>query len=386
MRKLAVIVLVALLPATVALAQDVDTFFQKLRLQIHGNLAQGFLFSSGNNYLSTKSSQGSGKWTEGTLNVTRAITDRFRVGGQLHSYSLGQLGRQNVMLDWAHGDYNFASYFGVRAGKVKTPFGLYNDVQDIDAIHPWALLPQAFYGADARGFNLAHVGGVIYGEFHLSKRLGTFTYQAFGGIRSQPRNEGFAISMAEQGTSVGDINGPIGGIDLRWKTPLEGLALGAAYAKVRLDAPNAKTGLFPSPFTDRYQQELLYAQFERGKVTLSAEWKLNPVFFNLGSAPASYIPIRAWYAMASYRATRKLTVGCYYDQSWFFLANRDRQDPANHLKDVALSSRFDLNRHFYAKLEGHYMDGNSGSFYRVVNPEGLAKNTALLLARFGVAF
>jgi len=375
-----------LLAVTVASAQDGDNFFQKLHLQIHGNAAQGFLFSSSNNYLTTKSSDGSAKWTEGSLSVGKAITDRFHVGAQVHSYSLGQLGRQNVTLDWAYGDYKFSSYFGIRGGKVKTPFGLYNDVQDVDAVYPWALLPQALYPADSQGFGLSHTGGVVYGEFSPSKYVGTFVYQAFGGTRTQPRNGGFDITMAAQGISLGDESGPMGGIDLRWRTPLEGFAVGGAYAKIELDAPNARAGLFPLPMTDRYQEEQLYTQFEKGKITLSAEGKLNPVFLSMGPAPASYIPMRSWYAMASYRATKKLTLGSYYDQTWFFIHNRDRQDPANYLKDVAVSTRFDFDRYFYAKLEGHFMEGNSVGFYQVVNPNGLAKNTGLLLARFGFAF
>ncbi len=185
-----------LLAAGLAQAQDNESFWKKLRLQIHGNAVQGMLFSSRNNYLSTKSSDGSFKWTEGSLSVSRTFTDRFRVGAQVHSYSLGMLGRQNITLDWADADYKFNSYFGIRGGKVKTPFGLYNDVQDVDAVYPWALLPQGLYPADFRDFNLAHTGGVLYGEFRPSKYIGTFAYQAFGGIRSQPASGGFALALA----------------------------------------------------------------------------------------------------------------------------------------------------------------------------------------------
>jgi hypothetical protein len=88
----------------------------------------------------------------------------------------------------------------------------------------------------------------------------------------------------------------------------------------------------------------------------------------------------------SYRLTSKLTLGSYYDHTWFFNEGRDRQNPANYLGDVALSSRFDFNRLFYAKLEGHFMAGNAMGFYPQVNPDGYAKDTGLLLARFGFAF
>src|SRR4051812_36269347 len=106
MIAIGILVLAGLAPAQ-------NDFLQKLALRIHGSAAQGFLFSSSNNYLTANSSDGSAKWTEGSLNVGRSVTDSFRVGAQVHSYSLGQLDRQNVMLDWAYGDYKVNSLFGI---------------------------------------------------------------------------------------------------------------------------------------------------------------------------------------------------------------------------------------------------------------------------------
>ena len=58
-------------------------------LQIHGYASQGFLFSSKNNYLTTRSSQGSLQWTDGVISVTDSVTDKLRVGMQFHMYQLG---------------------------------------------------------------------------------------------------------------------------------------------------------------------------------------------------------------------------------------------------------------------------------------------------------
>src|SRR3954465_1528364 len=149
---------IILLGAGLAPAQDAGGILEKV--QIHGVLSQGLLFSSSNNYLTTKSSDGSLRWTEGAINFGSAISDKLHVGMQLRSYSLGTIGKQKVEIDWAYGDYKVNSYLGFRAGKVKTTTGLYNDIQDIDAVHPWALLPQSIYPADDRSFNLAHIGGV----------------------------------------------------------------------------------------------------------------------------------------------------------------------------------------------------------------------------------
>lgn len=184
---------------------------QDLHLQIHGNIAEGVLYGSGNNYLTADTTDGTAKWDEGALSVTSSINDKFRAGAQVHSWALGQLGRNNIELDWAYADYRFSSWFGVRAGQVKTPFGLYNEIQDVDAVTPWALLPQGMYPTDMRSFTLSHTGGVLYGDIGLGKHRGALSWSAFGGRRTQRQNEGFVMTMASMGISLGDCAGPICG-------------------------------------------------------------------------------------------------------------------------------------------------------------------------------
>jgi hypothetical protein len=119
---------------------------------VHGFVSQGFLFSSNNNYLSMKSSDGSPQWTDGAVNISDSLADNLRVGIQLHMYQLGEFGGSNVQVDWASGDYRVNDHFGFRAGKVKTVWGLFNDSQDIDAVFLWILLPQGSYQSTTRAF------------------------------------------------------------------------------------------------------------------------------------------------------------------------------------------------------------------------------------------
>jgi hypothetical protein len=72
---------------------------------VHGYVSQGFLFTSSNNYLSMKSSDGSAQWTDGAVNISDSLSDNLRVGIQLHMYQLGEFGGSNVQVDWASGDY-----------------------------------------------------------------------------------------------------------------------------------------------------------------------------------------------------------------------------------------------------------------------------------------
>jgi hypothetical protein len=47
-----------------------------------------------------------------TVNVSMAVTDKFRVGGQGYTRKIGSLDDFRPSLDWAYGDYKFASWFG----------------------------------------------------------------------------------------------------------------------------------------------------------------------------------------------------------------------------------------------------------------------------------
>jgi hypothetical protein len=356
------------------------------KMQIHGMLSQGFLFSSGNSYGTMDSEDGSFRWTEGALNFGTSLTDQLRLGIQLHSYSFGEVGAQRLALDWAYGDYKVNQFFGIRAGKVKTPSGLFNDLQDIDSLYPWALLPEAVYPVDLRDLHLAHTGFVAYGDVHPGKRGGDIAYQVFAGSRSADATDGFSIGLAEEGLNLGDTSGPTWGGDVRWNSPLSGWILGASYLKNDLKAPGATMDGVPTPYRLKYTTEDFYSQYDYKKVTLSMEWNIEPSYEYVGALPVDYSPSRVWYWMGTYHITDRWSAGAYYSTDWGPDGNRDRSDPANYSHETAVNTRFDFNKYFYLKVEGHYIDGEGDGLYSIYNPNGLERITRLFIMRAGFAF
>src|ERR1700730_1555762 len=89
-------------------------------VQIHSFGSQGFAYSNQNNYLTMKTSDGSFAMTDGGVNVSMRVSDRFRVGAQVYTSNVGELNKWHPQLDWAFADYKFKDWFGVRGGKVKT--------------------------------------------------------------------------------------------------------------------------------------------------------------------------------------------------------------------------------------------------------------------------
>ncbi|HUD56712.1 MAG TPA: hypothetical protein VMR02_15895 [Terracidiphilus sp.] len=166
-RFMAAAALAALSLTTALHAQDFN--IGNRPVQVHGFASQGYGYSNQNNFLTMNTSHGSPAFTEGALNLSMPISDKFRIDGQGYTRKIGSLDDFKPQLDWAYGDYKIAPWVGMRAGKVKTALGLYNDTQDMEFLHTWALLPQSIYPTDLRTTFIAHTGGDLYGRIPLKK-------------------------------------------------------------------------------------------------------------------------------------------------------------------------------------------------------------------------
>ncbi|MGP0019394.1 MAG: hypothetical protein ACLPHP_12550 [Candidatus Sulfotelmatobacter sp.] len=379
------------------LAQDLST------IQIHGFATQGFLYSSTNNYLSANTSGGSLAWNDGAVSVSDSLSDKLRVGIQLHMYQLGDLGGPTLQVDWATGDYKLNEHFGFRAGKFKIPIGLFNDSQDVDAVHLWALLPQSIYPTDNRSVTLSAMGGECYGIEKLGKKAGTLVYRAYAGYRPLDLTGGYVKSLnldlalidAEFGLPVTPVTvappGNVFGGDVRWQTPLKGLLIGSSAFDE--DEHGSAGAVAIRVVRNTVTQQ--YAQFERGKFFAAVETRRLPVTtFAVVTTAGGPIVIpdaidwRSWHVMTSYRVSEKLQIGTYY--SHFVNAGSGAGNNtaliSNYSKDWTVSSRYDFNSYFYGKLEEHFIHGTALGYYSDTNPNGEKPRSNVLAAKIGFSF
>jgi len=381
---IAAVVLAAMWPCdgVFASAQSMDD----LNLQVHGYAAQGFVYSTNNNWDTTDSTDGSSAWTEAVVNLTVQPESRLRIGVQARYYLLGNYGNQ-IVLDWAQADYKVNEHFGFRAGKVKSPIGLLNEIQDIDPAYLWILLPQSIYPIASRNSTLAHYGGVAYGTVSLGESLGKVEYSAYGGQRVVAGDDGFLQPLRDEGLTLPNgVSGPVFGGTLRWNIPIRGLMLGATESSQ--SASGAITaGLYQGTLSaPRFYVPYFFGTYERNKLTVAGEysrWASNSTI-QLSGAPSeiSYEDERAFYGMASYRLTGKLSGGLYYSS----LNNRQAAfTSARYQKDWALALRYDFNPYLYAKVEQHFVDGTAVGFGASDN-SNLKPDTRMTLLKLGVSF
>lgn len=357
-------------------------------VQVHGFATQGFLYSTDNNWNSTESSSGSAAWTEAVVNLTAAPEPRLRIGVQARYFLLGEYGNE-ITLDYAQADYKVNERFGFRVGKVKTPYGLLNEVQDVDPAYLWAILPQSIYPVASRNSQLAHYGAVVYGAIPFGDAFGKLEYRAFGGERVLSPGDGtFTALQANYGFSPTQaISIPVGGGTIRWNAPMQGLVFGITGVANHY-AGNVTVGPLAGSFDSSWVPVPIYfARFERAKWMLGGEYnRFAPDF--VATFPAygishAQVDQRAFYLMASYKPTAKLTTGLYYSSS---NNHRAAFTSDRYQKDWALASRYDFNPSLYLKAEQHIMDGTELGYIRVDNTGGLKPNTLLTLIKLGVSF
>src|SRR6266436_7663409 len=227
---------------------------QLAELQIHGFISQGFLLTSANDYLA-HSSEGSFEFTELGLNFTLQPMDRLTLGLQIFSHDLGPIGDYRATLDWYSVDYHWQDWLGIRAGRVKLPFGLYNDSSDIDSARTAVLLPQSIYPAQNRDFLLAQTGAEIYG-YKTVGAAGALDYRFYAGT--------IFLDVTNRPTSpitVVDLDVPyVAGGRVLW-LPFDGLRLRGSLQFLRLDT-DLLTSATTSPVAVRIPATLWVASAE----------------------------------------------------------------------------------------------------------------------------
>jgi predicted porin len=184
-----------------------------------------------------------------------------------------------------------------------------------------------------------------------------------------------------------------------WATPCEGLTLGATYQSLRFDwnydidssliGPLQKVGLLPKMFNGTLPVQFdvkLYvasAEYRAENLLLSAEYSRWIGDIDSASKLAMVHAVNErYYAMASYRIAPWFTPGVYY--SVYYPDVHQTRGRQNYQHDFAVTARYDINRFWLVKLEGHVMDGTAvldPALNGVANVSSLPKDWGLFLVK-----
>jgi hypothetical protein len=378
-----------------------ESFLDALPFDVHGFVSQGFIKSAENDYLA-KSKRGSFEFSEVGLNVTKQITSELRAGMQFFAHDLGPTGNYQPQADWFYADYRFRDWVGIRIGRIKVPFGLYNELNDIDAARAPVLLPQSIYPTDHREFAFAQTGGELYGNVPLPG-LGSLEYRLYGGTLSGSPGS----SPPPPGITVSNVEMPyvVGGRVL-WETPLEGLQAAFSLQQLQLDADYTLSPellaffkavsfvpadlVVPTPVkfkVTRWVGSLSYSAHDLDLTLEYSRW-LGEFDSRMPVLLPPHILNERYYAMASYRVTSWFTPSIYYSAYYPNILKRHQHAAYQH--DLAVSARYDLTPNWLFKVEGHYMRGTAYLDNRGLNggveAKDLEPNWALFMIKSTVYF
>ncbi len=385
-------------------AANITFGFDRGDVDIHGFVSQGYLRSSDNNYLGN-SKDGSFEFNEIGISFSALLTDDLRFGAQLISKDLGEYGNNDLAVDWAFLDYSVKDWLGFRAGKIKTPYGLYNRKRDADMLRTSVLMPQSVYHEGLRDLVFSFYGADIYGNVNLNA-FGFVDYEFFGGTFDIPSGGPFIITYISfmeysnfplytliNTATGGDWSGVeimfdhIEGGALTWNTPLSGLRFRATDLigkgslggmEINLADFGMGSDIIPvSADLNLEQASVFSVEYEIADFTFTAEYTKWEFTFDL-TVPADFLPLmtamgisslepvslEGYYGTISWDAFNWLTVGAAYGEYYPNADEKDGDDIKDAIpdywawqKDTSLSVRFNLSEYICVKLEAHFYDG-----------------------------
>ncbi len=367
-----------------------------LDINVHGLLAQGFIYTDTYNYLVSDSLNGSYQFNEAAINFTTDI-DKLSLGLQLMSKDLGDLYNNEIRLDWARASYLFNTGFKLNCGRIKIGMGLYGEARDLDS-STFIILPQGVYNKNIEEYYVS-MNGIGFSGFADTDFMGSFSYFAQTGLKQFELDGGIAKLYRGDlppGVEFLSIDSDqLHNAGLVWETPLPGLrfAYYVNYTDLKVQATNFDVGIvFNDVILDSYYclTETRSIEFTWNDLVIAAELWTNRLktestfqeafdpFGNPATDPFGN-PIRdfrdeirnmeGYYVSISYGISDKWAVATAYSVIYPFVNDRDGArriangtigyDHQAWQKDLTLAVRYDVTNNWNVKVEYHHIDGTA---------------------------
>ena len=337
-------------------------------MQLHGFLTQGAVITSDNNFLGQSNKKASMDFREIGVNASMRPTSDVQVSAGVLSHKAGATDNGDVRLDYGLVDWTVSSNEegrgGIRLGRVKLAYGLYNKTRDVALTRPSILLPQSIYFERTRNVTVASDGVELY----LDRYYETGSLFVTFGL-GQPQIGSAASKVALVGLT------PNGNFGSRMVPVFQAIFEGdggkyrLGFTTLQLDAnysPGVGDVLQAGQL--KFVPKIFSAQYNAESWSLTSEFALRPASTqNFGrNAPDSTMHGQSYYVQGSYRLAPKWEALLRYDVLYTDSEDRDGKAyaAASHLpaftrfsKDWTAGMRFDLTPEFMLRAEYHRVDG-----------------------------
>mgnify|MGYP000449588539 CR=1 FL=1 len=365
-------------------------------VQIHGFVSQGYLLTTETDWFGSTQDPGTFEFSEVAINVSTQPVERLRIGLQLVARDFADSGDNSVEVDWAFADWRATERAGLKVGRIKMPYGLYNESRDLDFDHATVFLPQVIYLPQLRDYTLAINGAMLYGGLKPGT-AGQLDGVVFGGGQNAREDGDLANYLTDLGAGdrFTDIHvDAVAGAVVTWLAPLDGLRMrlsgvgfwgfsadGQSEAVPIRGSPGVNADLDISTKIDQFYSGVASIEYQRQGLILAAEYLLeygktdtsvtaHPYTFVPGPLPGSTIRVElpeqpsqrsgytrteAMYAAASYRMLDRYELSLSRQLSF-----ADRENPSKKYdRSWALAGRYDIFANWLVKAEWQYHSGNA---------------------------
>jgi hypothetical protein len=352
------------LAATAARALDLlDGDFQ-----LHGFASLTLVNTTDNNFFGPSDDQVSKDFSEIGVNASWRLSPALHLSAQGLSRRAGGTDDGDVRLDYGIIDWTAlsseAGRGGIRLGRIKTAYGLYNTTRDVPFTRPSIILPQSIYFDRTRNLTVSADGAEIYLDRY--GEAGTLSASFAVG---QPQTDSDAAKVALVG-----LNRP-GSLDSKLAPDFQLLYEGAggryrlAFTALRLDLeyqPGFRDLLHAGKF--KLTPLIFSAQYLAENWSVTSEYALRrtsvkdfgPYFYN-GTADGE-----SYYLQGTYRLAAQWEALVRYDAYYADRDDRDGQDFAaatrapgfsRFARDWTIGLRYDVTPQFMLRAEAHRVDG-----------------------------
>ena len=222
-------------------ALTAPAFADESIFSLHGFGNQDYTKSTANSF---EESGVAGTWDNNFLGLVMSATvnDKSKVWAQLQANSTEQ-----ARFTWMFVDYQLNDDTNVHIGRVKFPWGIYNEYVDTRALQMSVSLPYAYSGEADMAYDAYNGVGVDY-SLSLQKN-GRLLLQGFlGNIYNPPApvwNPPYPNQVSQQDEEAITVDHHVIGGKITWETPVDGLRLMLSFNQTRI-ASTSDNGQAPN--------------------------------------------------------------------------------------------------------------------------------------------
>ncbi|MDY6853711.1 MAG: hypothetical protein SWO11_03230 [Thermodesulfobacteriota bacterium] len=341
-------------------------------LQIHGFFSQGYVITSDNNFYGKSDDNGTFDFREIGINSSYQPFPYLQFSLQILSRFAGEVDDGDLRLDYGTIDWTLVdrdtTQWGLRLGRGKVPFGLYNETRDVAFTRPSIFLSQSIYFDRTRDLAISADGLYLYGEYRTDR--GNFFLKLAGG---RPKVKDKEIENSFLGTNFpGHLDSDEAYSEqliYEYNNGLIRLALTGTQLNIFYD-PSLSSPVDIDSGSIRFKPYIISAQFNQEKWSLSAEYALRRIEYKNFRFPAEInrtIEGESYYIQGTHRLCKDLSAVARYDILYTNKDDRNGKESERKghpyysffAKDLTFGLRWDITRSLMLQGEYHYVNGTA---------------------------